>query len=357
VVPAVVLWLIAASPRSLAGTVFLEWLVPAGSWGNPENWQQGVVPMASFGQGARITNGGVANVVDQVPAVEGLEVVDGDLRIRPQQQLNVTQQARIFSDGILTLENGGLSAASTVLQGGALRGAGMIDGTVVNAGRVAPGRPQQNPFGKIQIDGDYFQAPAGVLVLEVASFVSGEYDELIIGGQASLGGTLIVDLAAADAFPVGQPLALISAGSITGEFANVQFVNLSQPKCFAYTCVGSSFDITCVPLGDMNLDGIVDADDSPLFALALVDKPAYEEQICLETGMEIEAVKVGNVDQLGGFDFDDIAAFAGLANLSVAQVLADIDAARAGIPEPQSMLLALVLLTGVVGTRREPGRG
>src|SRR5690606_26700644 len=65
-----------------------------------------------------------------------------------------------------------------------LRGSGIIAGNLVNHGTLKPG----NSPGTLTVLGNYTQT--GTLELEIAS--TKEYDRLIVGGHAGLGGTLAV---------------------------------------------------------------------------------------------------------------------------------------------------------------------
>jgi len=95
-------------------------------------------------------------------------------------------------------------------------------------------------------------------------------------------------------------------------------------------------DAATVPLGDMNLDGVVDEEDVPLFIQALVNRDAYDANGFISPGyyaVSIPADVVGDVNQDGVFDFGDIAAFSALF---------DEMATSSAVPEPSSGLLLLM---------------
>ena len=81
-------------------------------------------------------------------------------------------------------------------------------GTVVNAGTLTVNSPQALGLGRvvvnggilnadpqpINVKGDYTQNAGGTLQLQVAGANPGQYDTLNVGGNATLGGTLAIDL-------------------------------------------------------------------------------------------------------------------------------------------------------------------
>ncbi|MBK8834378.1 MAG: hypothetical protein IPO29_05805 [Anaerolineae bacterium] len=91
----------------------------------------------------------------------------------------------------LTTLNGTLSVPEAWLLGGALRGAGALNGNLTNAARVAPG----NSAGALSVGKHYTQLPAGSLDIELGGTTpETSYDTLSVGGDAILSGTLNVTL-------------------------------------------------------------------------------------------------------------------------------------------------------------------
>jgi len=329
----------------------IDWLPAQGSWLAGQNWLGGEVPRAASGQGARVANGGTATVFQKVPAIECLNLAKGTVVVGQGATLQVVQRIDVLPEGTLALADGAAAAAATNLLG-TLNGRGTLDGALTNGGVVSPGNANQ-PLGQILVNGNYRQTGGGRLQMEVAGVSLGSFDRVVVQGKAELGGKLTVNLAPNLQLPPGQPLALLLADEFFGDFETVTFSSTSTAKAFVWTCAGATFSIACFSLGDMNLDGAVDATDSPLFALALVDKIAYAAEVCALTGYEVEAALIGNVNQLGSFDFDDISAFASLAGLSTAAVVADIQALGRPIPEPGALLLACCGAAAAIA----PGRG
>jgi hypothetical protein len=94
--------------------------------------------------------------------------------------------------GTTTLVGGTLNAGSlvTIMNGSSLSGSGTVNASVSNAGQVNPGGT--GSAGSITINGDYTQASGGILNIELGGSGAGQFDQLLISGQATLGGTLDV---------------------------------------------------------------------------------------------------------------------------------------------------------------------
>jgi hypothetical protein len=73
-----------------------------------------------------------------------------------------------------------------------LTGSGAVTGDVTNQGTITPGG--DGTIGTITISGNYSQAAGGVLQVDIARTPAGtQYDQLIVSGQATLGGVLSVN--------------------------------------------------------------------------------------------------------------------------------------------------------------------
>jgi len=117
------------------------------------------------------------------------------------------------------LVNGTATANLSIPELGELSGSGTIIGDITSAGTISPG----NSPGILTIDGNYVQAPTGILTIELGGLTPGsEHDQLIITGDASLGGTLNVQLL--DGFQLGEGMQfnIISVGgSLLQTFAGL----------------------------------------------------------------------------------------------------------------------------------------
>jgi len=104
------------------------------------------------------------------------------------------------------------------LQGGTLRGTGLVTGDVLNSAEVVPG----NSAGTLQINGDYTQTAAGLLGLEIGGEIAGVDNDLLdISGSAAFDGTLNVEILAGFTPTVGDTFEVINYASHTGQFAAV----------------------------------------------------------------------------------------------------------------------------------------
>jgi hypothetical protein len=162
--------------------------------------------------------------------------------------------------GTLRVTNGGTISSLQFLHIfalGTVTGNGTLSsGLVNNVGLVAPG----NTLGALNISGAYQQNPNGELQIELASASS--YDQLLITGNAALGGKLTVTLAGGFIPTFGQTFKILTAGSVSGTFGteilpavpNFMFDVVYNPTSVVLTLLS-------VVSGDYNGNGAVDAAD------------------------------------------------------------------------------------------------
>ncbi len=124
---------------------------------------------------------------------------------------NYTQTA-----GDTDLQGGTLAATGPVsLQGGLLSGSGMVSGNVNNAAVVGPG----DSAGTISITGNYTQTSAGTLNIELGGVATGQFDQLLVSGTATLDGTLNVSLINGFTPTPPQSFPVLTFVSRSGDFA------------------------------------------------------------------------------------------------------------------------------------------
>jgi hypothetical protein len=110
--------------------------------------------------------------------------------------------------------------APTTLTGGALSGTGTVAGPLTNSGgTVAPG----DAPGRLTVAGNYTQEAGGTLGIDLAGTTPGtEFDQLLVGGSATLGGTLSLTDEGGFTPAFGDTFKIVSgASSRTGTFATV----------------------------------------------------------------------------------------------------------------------------------------
>ncbi len=111
-------------------------------------------------------------------------------------------------DSTLTLQSGVAN-----IQGGLVSGTGTIVGDVNNTGgTVGPG----NSPGTLNINGDYMQAAAATLAIEIAGLFS--FDLLDITGDATIDGTISVSLLGGYAPTIGDTFRILVTNSLNGTF-------------------------------------------------------------------------------------------------------------------------------------------
>jgi fibronectin-binding autotransporter adhesin len=191
-----------------------------------------------------------------------------------------------------TLEVGNAATPSAVLggnvmvdSGATLRGHGTIAGSVSNSGTVYPAAS----IGILTMAGNYTQTSTGVLKIEVTPNVSAGagvgYDQLRVGGSATLAGALnVVD--DAGSYSVGSRYTIVTAtGGVSGRFATPIGYN---PVFAAYIMPEVTYDADDVYLSLDPAAAPTPSAPSPLF------NPAQQVADAL-TAMVSAAQGVGDV--------------------------------------------------------------
>jgi hypothetical protein len=177
---------------------------------------------------ASITNYGVLRkVIDTGTSTIGVAVVNcPSASVQAKSGLLYFKTRLWFMSGSrLSLDGGDVANDSPmVLLGNAtMDGSGRVLGIVRMAGKASPG---YSP-GWISISGDYTQDPSGELDIELAGLVAGtNYDQLAVGGNASLNGVLNVSLLNGYVPNRGDTFQILPYGSRTGDFATYSGLNL-----------------------------------------------------------------------------------------------------------------------------------
>lgn len=111
------------------------------------------------------------------------------------------------------LVNNGSLTASLLRneQGSSTAGDGVVKGSVVNDGTVAPGAEPDDTIGDFRIDGDFTQSITGALAIEFDE--AARNDRLDVTGTVLLEGLLEIEIASAAGFAVGQEYTIATYGS------------------------------------------------------------------------------------------------------------------------------------------------
>ncbi len=186
------------------------------------------LPFANGGSLAIQTGGQLVVSSGNVSVQSGASVVSGGSLVAPgnfsksgsgeldvQSNLVVNGTAAVET-GLLSV-NGNLVASNVVVnQNATLGGAGTIYSDVnVNGGNFAPG----NSPGTLTVVGNLVLAGANSTIIEIASPTN--FDRIVVGGQATLGGALNITPYGGNTFAYGQQYNILQAGSITGNFASI----------------------------------------------------------------------------------------------------------------------------------------
>ena len=126
------------------------------------------------------------------------------------------------NSGILTL-NGTANSNTSVFAGATLKGTGLVNGNLLNNGTLAVG----SAGGTLTVSGNL--ATTGTVALAVTNRTV--FEQIRVGGNAGLGGNLIVTNTGAG-LAVGQVAHIINAGSYTGAFGTFSSVNFSNGLLF-----------------------------------------------------------------------------------------------------------------------------
>jgi hypothetical protein len=289
----------------------------------------------------------------------------------------------------LELNGGGLaSALVSVNQGGTLRGDGTLFGDLVNSASGSASVVDVGlGVGHLEVRGDYVQDAQGVLAIDITGTNSGgNHDTTEIVGDVNLGGTLQIDTSdlAAGEFVPGATYTLAEVGgTINGEFDSIEIagrddiyfaINYGSPA--ALLGEGAALDsanlITAEGYfkGDGNQDFVVDDLDAAIFAAVLIDNTLGEFRYTQDGQTRIAAANFLDAFDFysqgapAGYrliDFDDVTGFAemlaGHQRTSLASAYRTIEAAleaarHSQVPEPGTLLLALLLTVASIGGLR-----
>jgi hypothetical protein len=134
----------------------------------------------------------------------------------------VTGGGQFIQTGGLSLITGSLTQSTVSLQGGTLLGSGSITGTVSNSGAIINSGPAVGTAGTLTIDGSFSQT-AGSLIELIKGTGTGQYSELLVNGNAALGGNLNImptfALAAGEKFTV----LTVNGGTLSGMFGHLDY--------------------------------------------------------------------------------------------------------------------------------------
>ena len=128
--------------------------------------------------------------------------------------IQVSPAGTVFQGGTVRMDlNATISGSLILTQGASLEGSGLVKGSVTNASMV-----NVTGAGILSISGDYTQASAGSLFIDVRGTSPGSgYEQLAVSGNASLSGRLNVESPGYSP-PVGSSFNVVTAAGLSGNF-------------------------------------------------------------------------------------------------------------------------------------------
>jgi filamentous hemagglutinin family protein len=221
-----------ATALTVTAPVNFLWTAGAGgAWETGANWNKGFAPVngavvtipdiGAAGVTHTVTYSSGATNVKTVTSSEALTVAGGTLNLGATSSEVSTIPVVSLNGGTLA-GAGTLNLASLNLNGGNLTGSLLITANVSNqGGTVTPG---SSP-GALTINGNYVQGPGGTLAVELGGTAGGsQYDQLVVNGNATLGGTLNVVLVNGYVPSGGETFSVVqSSGAVSGTFASTNF--------------------------------------------------------------------------------------------------------------------------------------
>ena len=121
--------------------------------------------------------------------------------------------------GSLQLDNAQLGGALTLVSGATLAGTGRVGTTTVSGATIAPGSAS-TPYGTLTVVGNLNMDSGSILRVAVDP-IANQAGKLSVDGTAALNGTLQVDGQSLNFNGADRTYTVVSAQSVTGQFANV----------------------------------------------------------------------------------------------------------------------------------------
>ena len=150
--------------------------------------------------------------------------------------------ANLSNIGIHLETDGMLAGDFEVREDSVVRGSGgSVTGSLRNRAVVSPGYSA----GSLTVTGDYAQLLDGTLRIELGGRGAGlSFDQLIVGGTVSLNGTLSLSLIDDFSPSIGDTFDVLTYGSVTGAFAEIEGSDLGDGKTLSPTYEANSFTLT-----------------------------------------------------------------------------------------------------------------
>jgi hypothetical protein len=185
------------------------------------------------GTGLVLTNQGTinSNVANQSISINASGAVSnaGLLEASSGSTLQLSNAALNNAGGILKIDGTLITPAGFSPTGGTLDGGGNISGSLVSGGVLQPGDAPAPGIFTINGSGagNYTQASGGAFSVPIGGTTAGtQFSQLGLSGTAMLAGALNVSLINGFTPAVGNQFTILTAASVTGQFATTNFPSL-----------------------------------------------------------------------------------------------------------------------------------
>ncbi len=184
---------------------------------------------------------GTSSLVN-VAGLTTLNALGGSLTASNGGTIQLTSGVIHMTKATATLSNSGTMDVGTLEldSGGTLTGTGTLTGNVVNAGAVNPG----GPSGQLTIMGSYTQTAAGTLAFTLSGLQATQYGQLVVNGNAALGGALTASLGNNFVLALGDSFQVMSFTSATGIFTTLTGLQLGANRQLEPTGTATSLSLT-----------------------------------------------------------------------------------------------------------------
>jgi T5SS/PEP-CTERM-associated repeat protein len=189
----------------------------------------------------------------QITAVNGLSLAAG----RTFAAAGNATVGNAFTNGGIV--NGPVAAGELLTFAGDVDGPGSFTGNIQFAGQLTPG----TSLAPVSINGNATFASTATLRLLVSGAIAIPPGSMIVAGNATLGGSLDVDLFSGIHPALGSSFTVMTFGSRTGDFANYADTALGGHLALKPQFTPNSLVLKALPAvsGDINLDGTVNIFD------------------------------------------------------------------------------------------------
>ncbi len=197
--------------------------------------------------GATINRGAPAGIMYGAARIENAGTVNVLAGTMGQPTPFTTGDFVQSNTGLTTVATGATLSLNTTLNGGTLRGAGTVRRLSNPGGTVEPGASP----GTLTITEDFTQGPGGTLQEEIAGPATAQFDRLVVGGLATLGGTLAIANDAGYSPAQQSTYKVVQSATRVGQFAALtgaqvggssyvdDYLSDGAQLCFGFSCPGA----------------------------------------------------------------------------------------------------------------------